>query len=211
MYVFSAFGCQRHFGESFHPRKDIVQVGRPHWRLGQAGKAHGVGPACPLPQGGGADARWWSRCGCRTTAHCHSLGCIHCVLVLGDTGSGGTRRGAAREGTLRLPRVLEQTQRNSRRLHARWLVQNRYRDGSLQRMAKGSEGRRRQQLWIIPWGSLAARGGFCRKGITAQLGVQVGCASERQAQGGALLVLAVISQLMGYVWGCLLVSIIYDV
>lgn len=100
-------------------------------------------PACPPTAllgkpwcwgtGGGGDAA------AGTTARCRSPGCIPCVLVLGDTGSRRPRRGAAREGTLRLPRVLEQTQRNSRCLHARRLVQNRYHDGFP--TASGSEGR----------------------------------------------------------------------
>lgn len=109
-----------------------------------------------------------------TTARCRSQGCIHCVLVLGDTGSRRPRRGAAREGTLRLPRVLEQTQRNSRCLHARRLVQNRYHDGFP--AASGSEGRGgEQQLQFVPRGSPAAGGclemGGSQPGWGCMLGV----------------------------------------
>lgn len=50
MCIFGAFDYRRHLGEPFHLRKGVLQVGRLRRRLVKAGRAHGMGPACPPPR-----------------------------------------------------------------------------------------------------------------------------------------------------------------
>lgn len=137
---------------------------------GWEGTCHGscLSPTVLRSRPWGLGDRWAGDEGAGLPACCHSPGCIHCVLVLGDTGSRGAGRGAAGEGPLRLPRVLEQTQRNSRCLHARRLVQNRYQEGFPAASGRGQRGERGWAAALVwPQGFPSCWEGIWRWGVTA--------------------------------------------